>query len=252
VIDQQTVRVAVVTGGGSGIGAAVSVALAEDGWTVVPAGRRRPPLQDLAAAHPTLRLDPVGVDVTDEGSVHALFSTVVERHGRLDLLFNNAGRGAPSADPDEVSPSVWRDVVDVSLTGAFLCTREAFGLMKRQQPRGGRIINNGSISAHAPRPGSIAYTAAKHAVTGLTRSTALDGRRYDIACGQIDIGNAATDMTSGMSTGVLQADGSVRAEPTMDVGDVARAVVYMAGLPLQSNVANLTVMATGMPFVGRG
>jgi NAD(P)-dependent dehydrogenase (short-subunit alcohol dehydrogenase family) len=176
----------------------------------------------------------------------------VERHGRVDLLFNNAGRGAPARELDEIGLAEWRAVVDVNLTGTFLCTREAFGVMKRQDPRGGRIINNGSISAHAPRPHSIAYTATKHAVTGLTRSTSLDGRPYDIACGQIDIGNAATDMTQSMTDGVLQADGSLRPEPRMDVGDVARAVVYMAGLPLQSNVANLTVLATAMPFVGRG
>jgi NAD(P)-dependent dehydrogenase (short-subunit alcohol dehydrogenase family) len=247
-----TSRVAVVTGAGSGIGAAVSVALAEDGWTVVLAGRRRSALEEVAAAHPTLTLQPLPVDVTDEDSVRALFAAVVEQHGRVDLLFNNAGRGGPPHELDEIPLAEWRSVVDVNLTGAFLCTREAFGVMKRQQPRGGRIINNGSISAHAPRPRSLAYTATKHAVTGLTRSTSLDGRPYDIACGQIDIGNAATDMTQGMSDGVLQADGTVRPEPRMPVADVAGAVVYMAGLSLQSNVTNLTVVATAMPFVGRG
>jgi NAD(P)-dependent dehydrogenase (short-subunit alcohol dehydrogenase family) len=245
-------RVAVVTGGGSGIGAATSVALAEQGWLVVLAGRRADALAEVTKAHPDLDLDPVQVDVTDEGSVRRLFATVGERHGRVDLLFNNAGRGAPAVEIDEISLSQWQEVVDVNLTGAFLCTREAFAMMRRQHPRGGRIINNGSISAHAPRPRSLAYTATKHAITGLTRSTSLDGRAHDIACGQIDIGNAATDMTSAMSAGVLQADGSLRPEPRMDVADVARAVVYMASLPLQSNVANLTVTATAMPFLGRG
>jgi NAD(P)-dependent dehydrogenase (short-subunit alcohol dehydrogenase family) len=244
--------VAVVTGAGSGIGAAVSVALSEDGWVVVLAGRRTEPLEALAGAHPHLQLDPVPTDVTDEGSVRALFATVLERHGRVDLLFNNAGRGGPSREIDEIPLKEWQSVVDVNLTGAFLCTREAFGAMRRQRPRGGRIINNGSIAAHAPRPHSIAYTATKHAVTGLTKSTSLDGRPFDIACGQIDIGNAATDMTQSMAEGIVQADGSLRPEPRMDVADVARAVVYMAGLPLQSNVTNLTVVATTMPFQGRG
>jgi NAD(P)-dependent dehydrogenase (short-subunit alcohol dehydrogenase family) len=245
-------RIAVVTGGGSGIGAAVACALAADGWTVAVAGRRTEPLTALAHQHADLRLDPVVADVTDEASVAALFDTVVDRYGRVDLLFNNAGRGASPVDPDQLEVAEWRAVVEVNLTGAFLCTRAAFGVMRRQEPRGGRIINNGSISAHTPRPRSIAYTATKHAVTGLTKSTALDGRPYDIACGQIDIGNAATEMTRRMTAGVPQADGSVRPEPTIDVADVAAAVVYMAGLPLTSNVASITVMATTMPFVGRG
>lgn len=245
-------RVAVVTGGGTGVGAAAGRALARAGWTVVIAGRRRDPLSALAADHPTLALDAVPADVTDESSVRHLFATTVLRHGRVDLLFNNAGRGASAAEIDEVDLDEWRAVVDLNLTGAFLCTREAFGLMRHQHPRGGRIINNGSISAHAPRPRSVAYTATKHAMTGLTKSTALDGRRFDIACGQIDIGNATTDMTTGMSAGVAQADGSVRPEPTIDVEEVGAAVVYMAGLPLTSNVATITVMATQMPFVGRG
>jgi NAD(P)-dependent dehydrogenase (short-subunit alcohol dehydrogenase family) len=197
-------------------------------------------------------LDPVPADVTDEASVRALFARTVERHGRLDLLFNNAGTFAPARDLDTVPLAEWEAVVAVNLTGAFLCTREAFRVMRHQRPRGGRIINNGSISAHAPRPRSVAYTATKHAITGLTRSTALDGRPFDIACGQIDIGNAATDMTGAMAAGVAQADGSVRAEPLMDVADVAAAVRYMAGLPLDANVASMTVMATKMPFVGRG
>ncbi|MBA3528618.1 MAG: SDR family oxidoreductase [Propionibacteriaceae bacterium] len=245
-------RVAVVTGGGSGIGAAVAVALAEDGWLVVLAGRRAAALEHVAVSHPALALDPVRADVTEEKSVADLFAGAVERHGRVDLLFNNAGSGSPPRDIDEIPLAEWQAVVDVNLTGAFLCTREAFKVMRRQRPQGGRIINNGSISAHAPRPRSIAYTATKHAITGLTKSTSLDGRPYDIACGQIDIGNAATEMTEGMSQGVIQADGTERIEQRMDVADVARAVVYMAGLPLGANVASLTVLATKMPFVGRG
>jgi NAD(P)-dependent dehydrogenase (short-subunit alcohol dehydrogenase family) len=245
-------RIAVVTGAGTGIGAGAATALAADGWLVVLAGRRLAPLHDLAAAHPDLLLDPVPTDVSDEDSVRNLFDVTTARHGRVDLLFNNAGVSAPPRELDEIPLDEWQAVVNVNLTGAFLCTREAFRIMRRQQPQGGRIINNGSISAHAPRPLSIAYTATKHAVTGLTKSTALDGRPYDIACGQIDIGNAATDMTTATAAGVLQADGSIRAEPRMRVADVARAVVYMAGLPLDSNVATLTVMATKMPYVGRG
>ena len=245
-------RVAVVTGGGSGIGAAVAVALAVDGWQVVLAGRRTSALDEVVTAHRDLPLDAVSTDVTDEESVRSLFATTVERHGRVDLLFNNAGTGGPSRDLDEVPLAEWQAVVDVNLTGAFLCLREAFGAMRRQEPQGGRIINNGSISAHAPRPRAIAYTATKHAITGLTKQASLDGRPYDIACGQIDIGNAATDMTQSMTAGVVQADGSLQVEPRMDVQDVARAVVLMAGLPLDANVANLTVLASKMPFVGRG
>ena len=247
-------RTAVVTGAGSGIGAAVAHALAGEGWTVVLAGRRRDALEQVAARGGGLPgvLDPVPADVTDEASVRALFDRAVERHGRVDLLFNNAGTFPPARDLDTIPLEEWNAVVAVNLTGAFLCTREAFRVMRGQQPRGGRIINNGSISAHAPRPLSVAYTATKHAITGLTRSTSLDGRAYDIACGQIDIGNAATDMTQAMAAGVPQADGSVRPEPRMDVADVARAVLYMAGLPLEANVATMTVMATRMPFVGRG
>jgi NAD(P)-dependent dehydrogenase (short-subunit alcohol dehydrogenase family) len=245
-------RIAVVTGGGTGIGAAVATALAADGWRVVVAGRRLAALQELAAANPQLTLDPIPTDVTDEKSVRDLFQGTATRHGRVDLLFNNAGMSAPPRDLDEIPLEEWQAVVDVNLTGVFLCTREAFGIMRRQQPQGGRIINNGSISAYAPRPRSIAYTATKHAIAGLTKSTALDGRPYDIASGQIDIGNAATDLTTGIAEGVLQADGSVRAEPRMRVEDVARAVVYMASLPLDSNVATMTVMATKMPYIGRG
>ena len=245
-------RVAVVTGGGTGVGAAAALALAEDGWTVLIAGRREDPLRELAGAHPDLALDPVPADVTNEESVRAMFATIVERYGRLDLLFNNAGMGAPPRELDEIPLEEWRAVVEVNLTGAFLCTRAAFGIMRRQDPPGGRIINNGSISAHTPRPRSLAYTATKHAVTGLTKATALDGRAYGIACGQIDIGNAATDMTAAMTDGVLQADGTLRPEPRMAAEDVGRAVAYMAGLPLDANVATMTVMATGMPYVGRG
>jgi len=242
----------VVTGAGRGIGAATAVALAEDGWRVIICGRRPEPLADLAANHPELLLEPVTADVTDEDSVCSLFQTAVQRWHRIDLLFNNAGMGGPSRELDEVPLAEWQAVVDLNVTGTFLCTREAFRLMRRQDPRGGRIINNGSISAHSPRPRSIAYAATKHAVTGLTRATALDGRPYDIACGQIDIGNAATDMTEAMAEGALQPDGSTRPEARMPVGDVARAVVYMASLPLDANVATLTVMATKMPFIGRG
>jgi NAD(P)-dependent dehydrogenase (short-subunit alcohol dehydrogenase family) len=247
-----TERIAVVTGGGTGVGAAVAVALGGDGWTVVVAGRREGPLRDLAAAHPDLDLDPVPVDVTDEESVRALFATTLQRHGRVDLLFNNAGIGAPPREPDEIPLEEWQAVVGVNLNGAYLCTREAFGIMRRQEPSGGRIINTGSISAHTPRPRSLAYTATKHAITGLTKATALDGRAYRIACGQIDIGNAATDMTAAMTDGVLQADGTLQPEPRMAAEDVGRAVAYMASLPLDANVATMTVMATGMPYVGRG
>src|SRR5215216_2749229 len=247
-------RIAVVTGAGSGIGAAVAHALAGDGWVVVLAGRRPDALASVAERGAGLPgvLDPVPADVTDEASVRALFDRAVERHRRVDLLFNNAGTGAPARDLDTVPLAEWDAVVAVNLTGAFLCTREAFRVMRHQQPQGGRIINNGSISAHVPRPGSVAYTATKHAITGLTRSTALDGRAYDIACGQIDIGNAATDMGSGAASGALQADGEVRPEPVMDPAEVGRAVRYMAGLPLDSNVLTMTVMATKMPYVGRG
>jgi len=244
--------IAIVTGAGSGIGAAAATALAADGWHVVVAGRRPDPLDQLVHDHPELQLDAVPTDVTDEESVRELFRTTVDRHGRLDLLFNNAGTGGPKGDLDTISLADWQACVAVNLTGAFLCTREAFGQMRRQVPRGGRIINNGSISAHVPRPQSIAYSATKHAISGLTRATALDGRPYDIACGQIDIGNADTEMTGQMAIGVLQADGSVRPEPRMQLADVAKAVLYMAALPLDANVATMTLMATKMPYVGRG
>jgi len=245
-------KVAIVTGAGSGIGRAVSLALLNSGWSVALAGRRADALRATAADAEGGESLVVSTDVSDPESVDALFEATRAQFGRLDLLFNNAGTGAPPGPIEDHSIQQWRRVVDVNLTGAFLCTRAAFRLMKDQDPRGGRIINNGSISAHAPRPGSIAYTATKHAITGLTRSTSLDGRAYDIACGQIDIGNAATDMTRAMSRGVPQADGSIRPEPVMDVQAVAEAVLYMAGLPPSANVQFMTVMATQMPFIGRG
>jgi NAD(P)-dependent dehydrogenase (short-subunit alcohol dehydrogenase family) len=247
-------RVALVTGAGSGIGRAVALALLREGYSVVLAGRRPEALERTAAeaGADAPRALAVPADVGDEESVRRLFERTRSAFGRLDLLFNNAGAGAPPVPLEDLSLEQWRRVVDVNLTGAFLCTREAFRLMKAQSPRGGRIINNGSLSAHAPRPNSAPYTASKHAVTGLTRSTALDGRAYDIACGQIDIGNAATEMTARMKDGVPQPGGTIAPEPTMDVEHVARAVVYMAGLPLDANVLFMTVMATKMPFVGRG
>jgi NAD(P)-dependent dehydrogenase (short-subunit alcohol dehydrogenase family) len=251
---EQPSRIAVVTGAGSGIGAAVALALAGEGWVVVLAGRRAHALASVAERGAGLAgaLDPAPTDVTDEASVRALFDGAVTRHRRIDLLFNNAGTWGPARELDEIPLGEWSAVVAVNLTGAFLCAREAFRVMRHQRPRGGRIINNGSISAHVPRPGAAAYTATKHAITGLTRATALDGRAHDIACGQIDVGNAATEMTERMAAGALQADGSVRPEPRMDVADVARAVRYMASLPLDANVATMTVMATKMPFAGRG
>jgi len=245
-------RIALVTGAGSGIGRASAVALAGAGFTVVLAGRRLEPLEEAAAdaGHDAVA---IAADVRDPQSVDALFGEIEQRLGRLDLLFNNAGVSARPVPLEDVEPGDWQAVIDTNLTGAFLCTRRAFRLMKRQTPRGGRIVNNGSISAYVPRPLSAPYTAAKHGITGLTRSTSLDGRPYDIACGQIDIGNAATELTEPMrTTGVLQADGTTAREPTIDVDHVARAVVYMATLPLDANVQFMTVMATNMPFVGRG
>ena len=247
-------KFAVVTGAGTGIGKAVALALLKDGYRVALAGRRREPLEQAIAeaAAPAGAALAVPTDVGDPASVGALFARVREAFGRLDLLFNNAGIGAPAINLEDLTYEQWKGVVDINLTGCFLCTQQAFRLMKSQEPRGGRIINNGSISAHAPRPNSAPYTATKHAITGLTKSTSLDGRKYDIACGQIDIGNAATEMAMRMATGVPQANGQIAVEPLMDVAHVASAVLYMASLPLAANVQFLTVMATKMPFVGRG
>jgi NAD(P)-dependent dehydrogenase (short-subunit alcohol dehydrogenase family) len=247
-------KIAVVTGGGTGVGKSSALALMKAGWDVALAGRRKEPLDAVAkeGAASGRRAIAVQTDVADPGSVKALFAEVEKTFGRLDLLFNNAGIGAPGVDLDELPFEKWKSVVDINLTGSFLCAQQAFRIMKTQSPRGGRIINNGSISAHAPRPNSIAYTATKHAVTGLTKTISLDGRKYDIACGQIDIGNAETDLARRMADGVPQADGAIRVEPLMDPQQVADAIVFMAGLPLQSNVQFMTVMATKMPFVGRG
>jgi NAD(P)-dependent dehydrogenase (short-subunit alcohol dehydrogenase family) len=246
-------RISLVTGAGSGIGRAVAEALAEAGWAVVLAGRRQEPLEETAAwigARAETLVVPT--DVSDEAAVSALFDKTVARFGRLDLLFNNAGSAAPAVPIDELPVVEWSRVVGANLTGVFLCMREAFRVMKRQEPRGGRIINNGSISAMTPRPHSAPYTATKHGVLGLTKSGALDGRPHDIAVGQIDIGNAATEMTSRMAVGVLQATGELAPEPVMDLAHVARTVVHMAGLPLEANILTTTIMATAMPFVGRG
>ena len=247
-------KVAIITGGGTGIGRRTALALLENGYSVAIAGRRLEPLQstkaDAEAA--SSRVLVVQTDVSDPASVQALFAQTMETFGRVDLLFNNAGFGAPQVPLEELPYEQWKSVVDVNLTGAFLCTQEAFKAMKSQDPMGGRIINNGSISAHTPRPNSAPYTATKHGITGLTKSASLDGRKYDIACGQIDIGNAATEMTERMKDGVPQANGTKLVEPTMDADNVANAVVYMANLPLDANVLFMTVMATSMPFVGRG
>ena len=250
----EAAKVAVITGGGTGVGRAAALALAGEGFAVVVSGRRPEPLKEVASEIGSTggRAIVVPTDVSDPESIRALFTRAVEVFGRVDLLFNNAGMGAPAIPLEDLSVEQWRAVVDTNLTGSFLCTQEAFRIMKSQSPRGGRIINNGSISAHTPRPFSSPYTSTKHAITGLTKSTALDGRAYDIACGQIDIGNAETDMTARMARGVPQPDGSTMTEPTMAVENVGRAIAYMATLPPDANALFLTVMATKMPFVGRG
>lgn len=247
-------KTAIVTGAGTGIGKAVATALLKAGWNTVFCGRRKP-LLDAAIAEAGLseaKALAVACDITKPEQVDELFKSTVDAFGRVDLLFNNAGMGYKSTPIDEIPVEVWNDIVAVNLTGSFLCARAAFGAMRRQQPMGGRIINNGSISAHAPRPGSVPYTATKHAITGLTKTLALDGRPYDIACGQIDIGNALTDMAQPMTVGVPQANGTIAAEAVMDVERVADAILHMASLPLDANVLFMTVMATKMPFVGRG
>jgi NAD(P)-dependent dehydrogenase (short-subunit alcohol dehydrogenase family) len=244
-------KVALVTGAGSGIGRAVAIALADNGYRVALAGRRLAPLEETAAASKGEML-PLSVDVTDAAAVQEMVARTVARFGRLDVLFNNAGATAPPTPTEDLPLEVWRKVIDTNLTGSFLCAQAAFRAMKAQQPQGGRIINNGSIASETPRPNLAAYTASKHAVTGLTKSLSLEGRRYNIACGQIDIGNVLTNLGISMSSGTLQADFSIKPEPTFDVKHVADAVLYMAGLPLEANVLRMTVMATAMPFVGRG
>jgi NAD(P)-dependent dehydrogenase (short-subunit alcohol dehydrogenase family) len=250
----ESTRIALITGAGSGIGRAAAVGLAGAGFTLVLVGRRRARLEETAEVCLAAGAEAVVVpaDVTDEAAVEAVFAAVRDRFGRLDLLFNNAGLTAPASSIEELALETWQMLVDTNLTGAFLMTRGAFRLMKDQDPRGGRIINNGSVSAQVPRPRFAAYTATKHAINGLTKATSLDGRAYDIACGQIDIGNARTDMASPMIEGTFQADGSIATEPTLDLDHVARSIVYMASLPLDANVQFLTVVATKMPYIGRG
>ncbi len=247
-------KVALVTGAGSGIGRHAALALLAEGYSLVLAGRRKERLEETVAAagEDAARALAVETDVGDPQSVAALFAALKDRFGRLDLLFNNAGTGAPGINLEELTAEQWQSVVDANLSGAFYCTQEAFRVMKDQDPMGGRIINNGSVSATTPRPNSAPYTATKHAMTGLTKCTSLDGRKYNIACGQIDIGNAATEMTQRMSQGVPQANGEIANEPVMDIDNVSRAILYMASLPLDANVQFLTVMATKMPFIGRG
>jgi NAD(P)-dependent dehydrogenase (short-subunit alcohol dehydrogenase family) len=248
----QATRIALVTGAGSGVGRAAALALAGVGYTVVLAGRREDALRETAALAPGTRMHAVPADVSDPASVAALFETIRATHGRLDVLFNNAGGGTPSTNFGDLSHEQWFGVVAVNLNGAFLVAHAAYRMMRDQTPQGGRIINNGSISAHAPRPGSAPYTATKHAITGLTKSISLDGRAYDIACGQIDIGNAATPMTARMAKGVPQPNGTTMIEPTFDAANVGKTIVYMADMPLDTNVQFVTVMATKMPFIGRG
>ena len=247
-------KISIVTGAGTGVGKSASLALADEGWTIVLAGRRKDPIEAVANEIKSQGGNALAIvtDTSDTKSVKGLFEETKQAFGRLDLLFNNAGTNAPGVSLEDLSFEQWTNVVNVNLTGVFLCTQEAFRLMKAQTPMGGRIINNGSISAHVPRPGSAPYTATKHAVTGLTRSTSLDGRKYNIACGQIDIGNALTEMAARMTKGVPQADGSIQIEPVMDVANVGKTVAHMASLPMEANVQFVTVMATNMPFIGRG
>lgn len=247
-------KISIVTGAGTGVGKSASLALADEGWTIVLAGRRKDPIEAVANEIKSQGGNALAIvtDTSDTKSVKGLFEETKRAFGRLDLLFNNAGTNAPGVSLEDLSFEQWTNVVNVNLTGVFLCTQEAFRLMKAQTPMGGRIINNGSISAHVPRPGSAPYTATKHAVTGLTRSTSLDGRKYNIACGQIDIGNALTEMAARMTKGVPQADGSIQVEPVMDVSNVGKTVAHMASLPMEANVQFVTVMATNMPFIGRG
>ena len=247
-------KISIVTGAGTGVGKSASLALADEGWTIVLAGRRKDPIEAVANEIKSRGGNALAIvtDTSDTKSVKGLFEETKQAFGRLDLLFNNAGTNAPGVSLEDLSFEQWTNVVNVNLTGVFLCTQEAFRLMKDQTPMGGRIINNGSISAHVPRPGSAPYTATKHAVTGLTRSTSLDGRKYNIACGQIDIGNALTEMAARMTKGVPQADGSIQVEPVMDVSNVGKTVAHMASLPMEANVQFVTVMATNMPFIGRG
>ena len=247
-------KISIVTGAGTGVGKSASLALADEGWTIVLAGRRKDPIEAVANEIKSRggNASAIVTDTSDTKSVKGLFEETKRTFGRLDLLFNNAGTNAPGVSLEDLSFEQWTNVVNVNLTGVFLCTQEAFRLMKAQTPMGGRIINNGSISAHVPRPGSAPYTATKHAVTGLTRSTSLDGRKYNIACGQIDIGNALTEMAARMTKGVPQADGSIQVEPVMDVANVGKTVAHMASLPMEANVQFVTVMATNMPFIGRG
>jgi NAD(P)-dependent dehydrogenase (short-subunit alcohol dehydrogenase family) len=246
--------IALVTGAGSGIGKACAIALAADGWVVVLTGRRETALQETIAEAGGVgsQMSAIACDVTDPVSVEALFAGIEQAHGRIDMVFNNAGTNVPPLDIADLTYDQWRQVINVNLDGAFLVAKAAFTMMRDQTPQGGRIINNGSISAHVPRPGSAPYTASKHAITGLTRCISLDGRKFDIACSQIDIGNAASAMTDAMKKGVPQADGSMKPEPVMDVSHIASSLVYMAGLPLEANVQFMTVMATNMPFIGRG
>ena len=247
-------KISIVTGAGTGVGKSASLALADEGWTIVLAGRRKDPIEAVANEIKSRggNASAIVTDASDPKSVKGLFEETKRTFGRLDLLFNNAGTNAPGVSLEDISFEQWTNVVNVNLTGVFLCTQEAFRLMKAQTPMGGRIINNGSISAHVPRPGSAPYTATKHAVTGLTRSTSLDGRKYNIACGQIDIGNALTEMAARMTKGVPQADGSIQVEPVMDVANVGKTVAHMASLPMEANVQFVTVLATNMPFIGRG